>query len=565
MTTKCVALLLLLSILSACASERAAAVAPPVPPTATSTQARTLYFFALARLRAGEGDPEGALTMLRSAMAADPASPFLHTAAAQIYLLQNRGADALAECEAAIKIDPDFLQAQLLAGNILVSLQREKEAIPYFKKVMALDPSKEEVYLHVAIFYLKSFDYEQAVNTLKALVKAVPDSSLGYYYLAKTYDQMKLPREALAFYKKAVELKPDFEQALVEMAISQETQGLVGDAIETYKSLLEVNPSNVNVVQHLAQLYIQQRRLDDALVLLQQEGGDSLENSRKIGLLLLELERYDEAVTTFQAILKAEPGAQQVRFYLGTAYEEMEDSDQAIAEFSQIPQDSTYYLDALGHLAYLYKEKGEAEKGVTLLRGEIKRDPARVEPYLALAGLYESMDRFQDGIDVLKSMSDTLQADPRVDFRLGILYDKIGQKELSVAMMKRVLVATPNDAQALNYLGYTYAEMGVNLEEALVYLKKAVSLRPDDGFILDSLGWTFFKLKRYDDAIYQLQRAVDLSDNDTTVLGHLADTYYAARHFKKALALYKKLQKLEPERSDLAEKIRHCRQESGEK
>jgi tetratricopeptide (TPR) repeat protein len=132
-------------------------------------------------------------------------------------------------------------------------------------------------------------------------------------------------------------------------------------------------------------------------------------------------------------------------------------------------------------------------------------------------------------------------------------------------MMKRVLAATPNDPQALNYLGYTYAEMGVNLEEALGYLKKAVSLKPDDGFILDSLGWTFFKLKRYDDAIYQLERAVELSDNDATVISHLADVYCASRHFKKALPLYKKLQKMEPERTDLAEKIKHCRQENGEK
>jgi tetratricopeptide (TPR) repeat protein len=565
MTTKCFALLLLLSMLSACATERAGASAPAAPVTATSAQARTLYFFALARLRSGEGDLEGALTLLRSAMEADPASPFLHTAAAQIYLQQNHGEEALAECEAAIKIDPSFLQAQLLAGNILVTLQREKEAIPYFKKVIELDPTKEEVYLHVAVFYLKSFEYEQAVNTLKALVKAVPDSPLSYYYLAKTYDQMKLPREALTYYKKAVELKPDFEQALVEMAISQETQGLVGDAIETYKTLLEVNPSNLNVVQHLAQLYIQQRRLDDALTLLQQEGGESLENSRKIGLLLLELERYDEAVTTFKSILKTEPGAQQVRYYLATAYEEMEETDQAIAEFSQIPVDSSYYLDALGHLAYLYKEKGELGKGVSLLQDEIKRDPSHVEPYLALAGLYESLDRFQDAIDVLKTMNETLKADPRVSFRLGILYDKTGQKELSVAMMKQVLTATPNDAQALNYLGYTYAEMGSNLEEALSYLKKAVALKPDDGFILDSLGWVFFKLKRYDDAIYQLERAVELSDNDATVIGHLADAYCAARHFKKAIPLYKKLQKLEPERTDLTEKIKHCRQENGDK
>jgi tetratricopeptide (TPR) repeat protein len=566
-----VALLFLFTTVSACALEHAAGTSPvvvpdaPVAPAFSSPEARTLSYFAQARLRAADGDPGGALALLRKAIEQDPKSPFLYTAAAQLFLQQNRPEEALSACQAAIRLDANFVQAQLLAGNILAAMQHEKEAIPYYQKVMALDPTKEEVYLHVAIFYLKSYDYEQAVNTLKALIKAVPESPLGYYYLAKTYDQMRLPREGLAYYKKALELKPDFEQAMIEMGISQETQGQIGDAIDTYKSLLEINPANTNVVQHLAQLYIQQRRLDEALTLLQQSGGESLETSRKIGLLFLELERYDEAVTTFEEILKAEPAAHQIRFYLATANEEMEEVDQAIEEFSKIPRESPYYLDALGHLGYLYKEKGTPEKGVALLKDEIKRDPTRVEPYLHLAGLYESMDRLQEGIEVLKSMDPKLQADPRVSFRLGILYDKTGNKELSVAMMKRVLAATPNDAQALNYLGYTFAEMGTNLEEALSYLKKAVSLKPDDGFILDSLGWTYYKLKRYGDAVAQLERAVKLSEDDATVIGHLADAYCANHAYKKALPLYKRLQKMEPERTDLTEKIKHCRQESGEK
>jgi tetratricopeptide (TPR) repeat protein len=92
-----------------------------------------------------------------------------------------------------------------------------------------------------------------------------------------------------------------------------------------------------------------------------------------------------------------------------------------------------------------------------------------------------------------------------------------------------------------------------------------VSLKPDDGFILDSLGWTFYKLRRYDDAIYQLERAVELSDSDATVIGHLADAYCAGHLSKKAIVLYKKLQKMEPERTDLAEKIRRCRPETGDK
>jgi tetratricopeptide (TPR) repeat protein len=128
-----------------------------------------------------------------------------------------------------------------------------------------------------------------------------------------------------------------------------------------------------------------------------------------------------------------------------------------------------------------------------------------------------------------------------------------------------VIELAPEDAQALNYLGYTYAEMGVNLDEALQYLQKAISLRPDDGFILDSLGWVYYKMKNYDEAILYLERAHNLIDDDATVMGHLADAYYAARDYRKAPPLYRQALKMEPERKDIAEKIKKIKAEIGEK
>jgi tetratricopeptide (TPR) repeat protein len=379
---------------------------------------------------------------------------------------------------------------------------------------------------------------------------------------------MKLNREAAQHFRKAIELKPDFEQGMIDLAVSLETQGLTGDAIAIYRELLEANPQNSSVAHHLVQLMIQQQRLEEALALLwkmdaSRQGG--LETKRKIGLINLELERYDDAIAIFEDILEQEPEAHQIRYYIGNAYEEKGDADHAIEEYLKIPSASFNYFDAVGHIAFLYKEKEEPEKGIAFLKEVINLRPDRLEPYLFLSGLFDSLGRPDEGLQTLTSIEERFPSDPSLHFRIGVILDKLGRKQETIARMKQVLALTPDDPQALNYLGYTYAELGENLDEGLVLLIKAASLRPNDGFIQDSLGWVYFKLKRYDDAIRHLEKAYEIVDDDTTIMTHLADSYAAKRSYQSALELYRRVFKLDPENREVSDKIKKIKQEIGEK
>jgi tetratricopeptide (TPR) repeat protein len=131
--------------------------------------------------------------------------------------------------------------------------------------------------------------------------------------------------------------------------------------------------------------------------------------------------------------------------------------------------------------------------------------------------------------------------------------------------MKRVLVLTPKDPQALNFIGYSYAELGINLDEALDYVKQAIELRPNDGFIMDSLAWVYFKRKNYDDAVRLLEEATKLVEDDSTILEHLGDVYLAKLERQKALKSYKKALEVDPTRKELIEKIRMFKGEQGER
>jgi tetratricopeptide (TPR) repeat protein len=124
-------------------------------------------------------------------------------------------------------------------------------------------------------------------------------------------------------------------------------------------------------------------------------------------------------------------------------------------------------------------------------------------------------------------------------FQLGALYDEIKNKEKSIASMKRAIELNPQNAAALNYLGYTWAEMGIQLDEAESLVQRALKIEPNDGFYIDSLGWVYYQKGDYTKAVEQLERAVEITVDDPTIIEHLGDAYEKAGKKDRALASYR--------------------------
>jgi tetratricopeptide (TPR) repeat protein len=531
-------------------------------------RARALYLYSRARLAGLEGDYPAALNILRDALELDPGSAFLHASLAEIKLKIGQVPEALEYINKSIKLDPAYRAPYLMAGSVMAASGKDSEAVVYLRKAVELDPAKEDAYLQLAVSLTHLFEYEEAVSTLKALIKINSESVLGYYYLGKTYGQMKLYRDAVGYFNKTLELRPDFDQAGIDKAAAYEALGEYDKAIETYKGLVGEEDSKVTVLQRLIQLLIQQRRFNDALEYLRlavDSGYGGQETMRKIGLIHMELDQFDEAVKVFNDMLEKDPEAHQVRLYLGMAYEEKGDLDSATTEFKKIPRDSAAYIDAIGHIAFILKEQGKPELAVEALKTAITENPRQLELYLNLSSLYEALEKRDDALALLMDAEKLFEGEARLQFRIGVLFDALGKRAESIERMKTVISINPRDAQALNFIGYTYAEMGINLEEALSYVKKAVEIRPNDGFILDSLGWVYFKLKKYDDAARYLEEAVALVTDDSTIVEHLGDVYLARREHKKALATYRKALEIEPDRKELTDKIRRIKGEHGER
>jgi tetratricopeptide (TPR) repeat protein len=142
-----------------------------------------------------------------------------------------------------------------------------------------------------------------------------------------------------------------------------------------------------------------------------------------------------------------------------------------------------------------------------------------------MGSLYEEKEAFEKAE---KSLLKGISIDPqhaRLRFRLGVVYDKWKRREDSIRQMKTVIELEPDNASALNYLGYTYADMGIHLEEAEMLVKEALKHNPDDGYITDSLGWVYFKMGRYEEALTYLKKAAELTPDDPIIMEHVGDAY----------------------------------------
>jgi len=138
---------------------------------------------------------------------------------------------------------------------------------------------------------------------------------------------------------------------------------------------------------------------------------------------------------------------------------------------------------------------------------------------------------------------------------LGAMYDDAKNKEKTIAQMQKAIEINPKNAQALNYLGYTWAEMGVRLEEAERLILRALEIEPNDGYFIDSLGWVYYQKGDHQRAVEQLERAVELSNEDAAIVEHLGDAYEKVGKSDKALERYRQALKNAKE-EELAKRLR---------
>jgi tetratricopeptide (TPR) repeat protein len=263
----------------------------------------------------------------------------------------------------------------------------------------------------------------------------------------------------------------------------------------------------------------------------------------------------DLALIYLQLALYLDPTHQMALLSLADLYEALKKPDLAIKVYDRIPPSSPLHRNAEIQIASdldTLDRTDEAEKRLEKLVAEHPKDN---EAILALANILRGRKKFAECGDAYSKALANIATPEKPNWVIfyfrGICYERSKQWPLAEADLKKALELYPDQPLVLNYLGYSWIDQGVNLDEGMNMIRRAVEQRPDDGYIVDSLGWANFRLGNYDEAVKDLERAVELKPDDSTINDHLGDAYWRVGRVLEARFQWSHAKDLKPDPEDL--------------
>ncbi|MGA2980563.1 MAG: tetratricopeptide repeat protein [Terriglobales bacterium] len=493
---------------------------------------------------------------------------------------------AIEQYEQIVRLQPDSMDDHLLLGRLFRLNNDLQKAESEFKTAVKLQPDSEEAVTTLAYLYNELGDTARAAQVLSS----VPDperSAKLYSALGYTYEQQKQYKEAIEAYRHAIEMDRDNLDAIRGLAQNLLNDGQADAALEQYKVIADANPEDAQTYVRIAEIYRKQGKYDLALDNLKKAESmvqDSVEVPYNIAAIYQAQGRYDEAVPIMRDLLKKSEkpegkystGERSNRAVflerLGAIYRDQGNSQAANETFREIIglggddniergyqeiidtwREAKEWQKALDTakeavqklpspqlkmvLAAQQADVGDADKALKDVRGMLKGDADDREIYITLAQMNTRLRRFSDAEQALnraEQLSKKSEDKEYVWFLRGANFEREKHYTEAEEQFKKVLASDPEHASALNYLGYMLADQNMKLDEALDYIKRAVDLDPTNGAYLDSLGWAYFRLGKYELAEDNLLKASQKINTDPTVHDHLGDLYQKTGRLKLA-------------------------------
>jgi tetratricopeptide (TPR) repeat protein len=550
----------------------------------------------LAELYVKTGRIRDAVLEAQDIIKRDPKNLEAHKLLGRIYLRSlgdmpgGNGSDnvlklAIEQYEEIVKLEPDNVDDHLLLGRLYRLNNDLQKAEAELKTAIKLDPGSEEAVTTLAMLYTDEGDTAHALQVLSGVPDAARSAKL-YSALGAAYEQRKDYKSAIDAYRHAIVLDRDNLDAIRGLAENLMDDGQIDAALEQYKVIIDSNPEDAQSYVRMAEIYRRQAKYDLALESLKKADTlvpDSAEVAYNMAAVYQAQGRYDDATKLLQDLLKKTDSSQADRNNraiflerLGMIYREQENYTAAVDTFRKLlslgdenarsgyqeiidtyreakqwPQATAVAKEAVQKmpgdrdlrmvLDAQMADMGELDSALADIRSMLKGGADDREVYIRLGIIETRAKRWtaaQDALNKAEQLSTKAEDKAYIWFLRGDVYQRQKMYDQAEEQFRKVLSATPpsdpQSAATLNYLGYMNADRGVKLEESLNYIKQALALEPNNGAYLDSLGWVYFKLGKYDLAEDNLNKAAVHMGSDPTVQEHLGDLYQKTGRLKMA-------------------------------
>lgn len=448
-----------------------------------------------------------------------------------------------------------------------------REATGAMGHILALDPGDAETRIRLVETLGRLGEHGEALEVLQQAPEEVRTDPRLTYLEARELILADRPEEALAALDRLEgegeegELPGRLELYVTDLRARVLARlGRSDEALDEMTRLLDLDPGNPDVVRQVAARLAREGRTDEARSLLEEfiedhrgqggsdhQLGEAVRTARlNLATLLVGDEDWDRALEVLEPLLGAEdPDARlggvvntaEVLFQAGREAEALElleeHAERGTAAESAEGGDGPPSAAVLAaKRAELLLRQGSETRARKLLRAQV--GSGIVERALAVAGAFHREGIFEPTVPVLEQVAEAHPQSLDAWFVLGTALERSGRAEAAADAFRRALEIDPDDAQTLNYLGYMWADRGVELERALELVERAVELSPDNGAYLDSLGWAHYRLGNLDQAREHLERAARLAPGDSTIYEHLGDVYAALGDTVKAAEFYRR-------------------------
>ena len=512
-------------------------------PVQTGLSEDLLYDLLVGEFAGNAGDMELSVESYNRAAMETPDAR-VAARASYIAVYGERYEDALVLLERWEKLDPDDSEIARMYAITYLKLGQPLEAATYIQGILdTVEGNGHEKALAVKRLLAKESSTEDGLVVLDALNKAEPGNQHMLLLQARYAAQLEKYDDALELLDQVLAIDSTQADVHIIKARILAAQGKQEQAMALIALVLMEQPDNDHLRLQYARMLVEQRQFNQAKAqfnLLLKDDPENADILLSLGLLNIETGELDEASIHLTHLVDMGQKQDIANYYLGRIAQNREEHKIAISYYLKV-KSGDYVFDSKMRIAGLFARLGRVDEGLQQLEVLAEKQtswPLRVRAYLAQGEILASKQRYAEGMEMYSRALQQKPDDADLLYARALMAEKVDRIDITEADLLKLLSTEPENANALNALGYTLADRTERLEEALDYIKRAAELVPDDPAILDSLGWVSYRLGNMQDALKWLGMAFERLE-DAEIAAHYGEVLWKNNQRDEAEKVWK--------------------------